>query len=92
MLKYLVTLRPLSYKEKLKKVKLLSLRARRIKQQILTAFKIKNKGMSLSFDDFFEEEAYKKTRGNVFKLHPPRTKTKLHRNFLHLLLSSIGTN
>ena len=30
MLKYLVTLRPLSYKEKLLKVKLLSLRARRI--------------------------------------------------------------
>ena len=37
--------------------------------------------MSLSFDDFFEEEVYKKTRGNIFKLHPPRTKTKLHRNF-----------
>ena len=71
----------LSYKAKLKKARLLTLRARRIKQQLLTTFKIMNNDINLCFEDFFQENHFKKTRGNVFKLSLPKSRTKAYQNF-----------
>ena len=70
-----------NYREKLKKANLLSLRARRIKNQLISVFKIKNKMIDLDFEDFFQKNKCKKTRGNAFKLVIPRSKTKLRYHF-----------
>ena len=48
----------LSYKAKLKKARLLTLRARRIKQQLLITFKIMNNDMNLCFEDFFQKKTF----------------------------------
>lgn len=61
-------LRSLTYKEKLKKLKLHSLQARRIKQQLTFMFKMKYKLIDLCFNNFFHENKHRKTRGNSFKL------------------------
>ena len=58
-----------------------SLRARRIKQQLTFMFKMKNKFVDLCFDNFFQNNSYKKSRGNVFKLLFPKSKTKYRQNF-----------
>ena len=81
MCKLLDNMRSLSYKEKLKKINLLSLRARRIKHQLLTIFKIMNNDINLSFDDFFQQNNFNKTRGNIFKLTLPKIRTKTYQNF-----------
>ena len=83
MLRYVETrpIRSLSYQEKLKRNKLLTLSARRIKHQLLFLFKLKNNRVNLPFDDFFQINPSKKTRGNVHKLYIPKTKTKLYQNF-----------
>ena len=81
MFKLMNNVRSLSYKEKLKKANLLTLRARRIKHQLMIAFKIKNNDMDLCFDDFFEENHFKKTRGNVLKLSLQKSRTKKYQNF-----------
>ena len=47
----------------------------------MTAFKIMNNDIDLCFHDFFEINHFKKTRGNVFKLSIPRSKTNLYKNF-----------
>ena len=70
-----------SYQDKLKKANLLSLRARRIKHQLITLFKIKNKMIDLDFNDFFQKHEYKKTRGNVFKILIPKSKSKIRHHF-----------
>ena len=70
-----------TYDEKLKKANLLSLRARRIKHQLINAFKIKNKMTDLEFEDFFQPCHSKRTRGNVFKLIVPKSKTKIRQHF-----------
>ena len=74
-------MRHLTYREKLKKIKLLSLHARRIQHQLTVVFKMKNKNIDLSFDDFFEKNTYSKTRGNIFKLIVPKSKTKIRQKF-----------
>ena len=71
----------LSYQQKLSKVKLLSLRARRIQHQLSTMFKMKNNKIGLCFDDFFRMNNYNRTRGNLFKLIIPKSKTKAHKGF-----------
>ena len=81
MCKLLDNMRSLSYKEKLKKTNLLSLRARRIKHQLLTIFKIMNNDINLSFDDFFQQNNFNKARGNIFKLSLPKSRTKVYQNF-----------
>ena len=81
MCKLLVRLSSLSYKEKLKKVKLLTLRARRIKHQLMTVYKIMNHDIDLCFDDYFQKSHFKKTRGNVFKLSIPKSRTNIYKNF-----------
>ena len=74
-------LRSLTYQEKLRKLKLHSLRARRIKHQLMFMFKMKYNFIDLSYDSFFQENTYKKTRGNAFKLTFPKSKTKFRKNF-----------
>ena len=74
-------LRSLTYQEKLRKLKLQSLRARRIKHQLIFMYKMKYKFIDLCFDDFFQENNFKKTRGNAFKLKFPISKTKFRKNF-----------
>ena len=73
--------RSLTYQEKLTKLKMHSLRARRIKQQLTFMFKMKNKFVDLCFDNFFQNNSYRKTRGHVFKLLFPKSKTKYRLNF-----------
>ena len=70
-----------SYREQLKRANLLSLKARRIKHDLISAYKIKNRMLDLNFDDFFSKNPYKKTRGNVFKLLVPKSKKKIRQNF-----------
>lgn len=86
MCNLLGNLRSLPYKEKLIKLKLQSLRARRIKHQLAFMFKMKHELIDLRFDSFFLENKYKKTRGNVFKLVIPKSKT-VHRK--HFFTNSI---
>jgi hypothetical protein len=76
MLKLVNGSKSMTYVQKLKKHSLLSLQARRIKEQMTTVYKIKNNLMDLNFDDFFHMNKYTKTRGNVFKLLIPKSKTR----------------
>ena len=75
MCKLVIGSRSLTYEAKLKKFNLLSLRARRIKQQLVFMYKMKNKIIDLPFEDFFVDNDYKKTRGNAFRLRIPHSKT-----------------
>ena len=43
-------------------------------------FKIRHKLLDLNFDEFFQENEFKKTRGNAFKLKLPSSKTKRRLN------------
>ena len=70
-----------NYQEKLKKAGLLSLRARRIRDQLINVYKLKNKMIDLDFEDFFLKSKCKKTRGNAFKLMIPKSKTKIRHHF-----------
>ena len=65
----------------MKKFKLQSLRALRIKYQLTIMFKIKNKYVDLRFDRFFQDNKYKKTRGNAFKLLLQKSRTKPRQNY-----------
>ena len=71
----------LSYQQKLKEIKLLSLRARRIQHQLTIMFKMKNNMVDLCFDDFFEKNSYNRTRGNLYKLLVPKSATKMRKGF-----------
>ena len=71
----------LSYQDKLKLSNLLSLRARRIRNSLIMLFKMKNKMIDLDFENFFDENRYRKTRGNIFKLVIPKSNTKFRKNF-----------
>ena len=86
MCKLIYDLRSLTYQEKLKKLKLLTLRTRRIQHQLTLVFKMKNKIIDLPFDDFFRKNSYNRTRGNVFKLMIPKSKRKCRKNFLRARL------
>ena len=70
-----------SYQEKLKQAGLLSLKARRLKHDLILVYKMKNNLMDVNFEDFFHENPYKKTRGNIFKLLVPKSKSKIRQNF-----------
>lgn len=70
-----------NYEDKLKKAGLLSLRARRIRDQLITVYKLKNGLIDLDFNDFFQPHPFKKTRGNTFKLTVPKSKTKIRQHF-----------
>ena len=74
-------IKDLSYQQKLKETKLLSLRARRIQHQLMIMFKMKNKKVDLCFDDFFEKNNYNRTRGNLYKLLVPKSATKMRKGF-----------
>jgi hypothetical protein len=80
-LKLIYELRHLTYQEQLKRTKLMSLRARRIRHQLIVVFKMKNRTIDLSFEDFFQKCINNKTRGNIFKLRLPKTKTKMRQSF-----------
>ena len=81
MLRLMSCFKKLSYQEKLKETKLLSLHARRIQHQLLIMYKMKNKLIDLRFEDFFRKHTYSKTRGNIFKLMFPKSRSKAHQNF-----------
>ena len=66
---------------KLRKAGFLSIRERRIKDQLVCLFKMKNKMIDLDFEEFFQRNNYKKTRGNAFKLLIPKSKTKIRHHF-----------
>ena len=70
-----------SYEDKLKKIKLMSLRARRIQQQLTVMFKMKKGLIGLHFEDFFHPSNCGRTRGNVFKLNIPKSNLRLHKGF-----------
>ena len=63
------------------KTKLMSLRARRIQQQLLIMFKMKKGLLVLHFEDLFQRSNYNRTRGSLFKLMIPKSKSKVHREF-----------
>ena len=44
-------------------------------------FKIKHRLLELCFEDFFQENSYKRTRGNLYKLVSSKTRTKYRQNF-----------
>ena len=74
-------MKSLSYRQKLTKLRLQSLHARRIRHQLCFMFKMKHRLVDLCFEDIFEESGYKKPRGNIYKLIVPKTKTEYRRNF-----------
>ena len=71
----------LSYLDKLNKVNMSTLKARRIQHQLLFMFKMKKNVIDLNFDDFFSINENKRTRGNIFKLLLPKTRTNLRSKF-----------
>ena len=75
------SVRSLTYKEKLSKLKLKSLQVRRVRQQLCFMFKMKRGLIDLCFENFFQENKYKRTRGNRYKLVLPKSKTKYRSNF-----------
>ena len=66
---------------KLKKAKLFTLQSRSVLHQLATMHEMKLDGLELCFMDFFIASKYKKTRGNIFKLVIPKTKTNIRQNF-----------
>ena len=74
-------MRSLIYREKLTRLKLKSLQARRIKHQLCFMFKMKRRLIDLCFENFFQENTYNRTRGNLYKLVLPMSKTKYRHNF-----------
>jgi hypothetical protein len=71
----------INYQEKLKQAGLLSLKARRIKHDLISVYKMKNNLMDVNFDDFFVRNLFKKTRGNIFKLQVQKSRTKIRHHF-----------
>ena len=84
MLKLVPDLRPLRYQDKLKKAKLLTLQTRRIQHKLTFMHKMKFNNIDMCFDDFFLESTHNKTRGNIFKLIIPKTRTKIRHNFFSI--------
>ena len=76
---FMCSVRSSTYKEKLSKLKLRSLQARRVRQQLSFMFKMKRGLIDLCFENFFQENKYKRTRGNRYKLVLP-TFVSLKRN------------
>lgn len=71
----------ITYQQKLKQAMLLSLRARRIRQQLMIMFKMKKGLIGLQFEDFFQTNRYTRTRGNLFKVNIPKSRSKYQKNF-----------
>ena len=73
-----------SYEEKLKKYKLQSLYARKIKHQLVTMFKMKRKIIDLCYQDFFQENIFRKTRSNISDYLSQDVKLNCAKTFLHV--------
>ena len=76
--------RSLSYKEKLKRLKLQSLQARRIKHQLTFMFKMKYELIDVCFDNLFHEKKYKKPEEMLLNLFFPK-QSKIASKVFHLL-------
>ena len=81
----LPSLRHLSDKSQLKKIGLLSLRARRIRFQLITIYKMNKNVSGLNFYDFFELLTDCRTRGHSARI---RTKYSSHNYRLHFFTVS----
>ena len=55
------SVRSLTYKEKLSKLKLKSLQVRRVRQQLCFMFKMKRELIDFCFESFYQENKYKIT-------------------------------
>ena len=71
----------LSYQEKLKSAGLLSMKTRRLKHDLISVYKMKNNLIDLNFEDFFQTNQYKKTRGSIFKLVVPKSNKIIRQHF-----------
>lgn len=84
----LPSLRGLSYQVQLKSLRLLSLKGRRIRFQLITIYKMYNGISGLNFNDFFELLNESKTRGHTARI---RAKSSCHNYRLYFFtVSSVG--
>ena len=70
MCRLIPAIRHLPYQQQLKSLGLLSLRARRLRFQLITLFKIYKGLLNISFDDFFTLRGPHRTRGHDFRIIP----------------------
>lgn len=70
MCRLIPAIRHLPYKQQLKSLGLLSLRARRLRFQLITLFKIQKGLLNISFDDFFLLHGLHGTRGHNLRIIP----------------------
>ena len=74
-------IRHLSYKEQLSYLGIFSLRARRIRYQLISIFKIYNQITRVDFDTLFTLVRHKRTRGNSLAILPQFSNSNLRLNF-----------
>ena len=77
-------LKNLSYLERLKKLKLPSLKFRRTRGDLIQAFKIINKLDNIDRDNFFTLNNYSVTRNSQNKLYKPLATSRLRASFFSL--------
>ena len=74
-------LRDLTYQERLRHLKLLSLSARRLRYKLIFLYKIVNNLVDVNPDDYFRLSIYTSTRGNPVKIIPPFSRKDCRRYF-----------
>ena len=79
--KMISELRHLNYEQRLSKLGLISLEKRRIRGDLIQAFKIIKGIDKVNMNKFFTLNVRGSTRGNRFKLSKKRTRLELRRNF-----------
>ena len=74
----------LSYAERLNYLKDETLKLRRLKQGLITIFKMFNNSLDVNFSAFFEFNTYGTTRGHSLKLVKPSSKKKCSRVLIRI--------
>lgn len=79
------TIKSLSYRDQLNSLGLLSLKARRLRYQLITIYKLYNRLLNMNFTDFFELLPTSNTRGHNLRI---RAKFSSHNYRLHFFTVS----
>jgi len=88
MCRLIPEIRDLSYKQQLKELNILSLRARRLRFQLITMFKIQKGLLNIDLKDFFDIPDFRRTRGHSYHLIP---KFSSHNYRLHFFTVNVIT-
>ena len=80
--KLLVELKDLSYRDRLKRLHLPSIKYRQLRSDLIQTYKIINHIDNINCDEFFKFSSYDKTRNPHLKLYKTFAKTKTRCNFL----------